>query len=142
MSRANTAPSLADITVGELRSVLAGGNDGDTIAEALAAIAEAARVGAEHESETCEYRAYIERRQARHAEALERASAGAEVRPTISSADAWHRRQEARREAAEEFEIREPRLEFAAWVQHDRPAIYQVNAIKRAVQAVRTSVIA
>ena len=136
--RVNLPPALtlADVTIGELRAVLAAGNEGDTIADALAAITEAARVGAAHALDVREYQAYVDRRQARHAQALEAAAATVKVDPRVASADSWQRRQEARLEAAENFEIREPLLEFAAWIDLDRPEVYAGSAIRRALRAV------
>jgi hypothetical protein len=92
--------SLNDVTIGELRAVLAGGNDADTIAEALDVIIEASRVSAAHAIDTRAYGEYVSRRQTRHAQALEVAAAAVKVDPRMASADSWHRRQQARLEAA------------------------------------------
>jgi hypothetical protein len=142
--RVNLPPgrTVDELTVGQLRAVLASSDESLTIGEALDVIIEASRVTAAHEIDTRAYGEYVSRRQARHAQALEVAAAAVKVDPRMASADGWHRRQEARLEAAEQFDIREPLLEFRDWIEHDRPEIHQVGAIRRALRTVTRQEIA
>lgn len=140
MPRANTLTrSLDDLTVGELRAVLAWDREESaTVAEVLAAHSETARVMAGYELEVRQYNAYVNRRNARHAAALADAA---------GKADKAHRghhdgarmaaRQEARLEADELFARRAPLLDCAEWVDLDRPDVHEleIGVIRRAVEA-------
>jgi hypothetical protein len=139
-SRANTLTrSLEDITVGELRRLLhADLDERETIGAALTALHESDQASAAHEADVAEFERYRAHREDRRAAALAAAAAAADrgttsVTPTNHG---WQRRQDARVEAAEAFERREPRLEFADWQQLGRPEVHGVEtgAFRRAMQ--------
>jgi hypothetical protein len=141
MPRANTVSrSLDDLTVGELRAVLAWDREESaTVAEVLAAHGETAQVMAAYEIDTRQYAAaYVDRRNARHAAALAEAAARADkgARGQGSGA-AMAARQEARLEADELFARRSPLLDFADWVRLDRPDVHEVEVgvIRRSIAA-------
>jgi hypothetical protein len=96
------------------------------------------QASAAHEADVAEFERYRAHREDRRAAALAAAAAAAD-RGTTSvtpTGHGWQRRQDARVEAAEAFERREPRLEFADWQQLGRPEVHGVEtgAFRRAMQ--------
>jgi hypothetical protein len=139
MPRVNpTNRSLDDLTVGELRAVLASGDESVTIADALANLAEANRVSAAHEQAVREYNSYVDRRDARHAAALAEAATAADKANRRNGDGArMAARQAARLEADETFERRQPLLSFTEWQSAGNPDVHEVEAgvLRRAVQS-------
>jgi len=132
--------SLDDLTVGELRAVLAGGDESVTVVEAVAALHEANRVNAAHEIDLRAFESYLARRETRRAAALQSAAQAAHKRASSpGSPSAMAARQEARVDAFETFEQHEPLLDFASWVDRGRPDEYAVGVIRRAIKKAVTS---
>jgi hypothetical protein len=143
MPRAN-APNrtLNDVSVAELKAVLAGGDESATVAAALDQLTEANRVVAEHELDVTAYQAYVDRRNARHSEALAMAAAASDkTHQGHHDGTRLASRQAARLARDEEFAVREPLLRFADWAERGRPEIHQVSATRRVVEAVMSELV-
>jgi hypothetical protein len=139
MPRVNpTTPDLLSVTVGDLRRLVhAGADENLTLGDALAAFRESDRASAAHELVTRQYTAYVDRRNARHSEALAIAAAASDkAHPGAHDGTRLSARQGARLARDEEFALREPLLAFQEWIEAGRPEIHQVSAIRRAVQTV------
>ena len=140
-----TAPPriLEEMNVGNLRRLLhADLDEGLTISAALDALAETDRLSAAHDIDTRQYHAYVDRREARRAEALAEAAAASD-RALRGRGDGERMagRQTARGEAAEAFGQREPLLDFNDWVQHDRPEVYEGSELRRGFKAVTSALV-
>jgi hypothetical protein len=122
-----------ELTLGELRRVLALGANDQTISEALEAAREDDEVAARHEQATAGYHGYVEARRerlrAREVEAmaecdLEQQRTG---RPWPSDEDRAKSRRAAGLAARDRFEIDEPLLEFQQWVEAGSPDHFEAK---------------
>ena len=121
-------------TIGELRRALALGTNDQTITEALEAARKDDEEAARHQQATTAYRAYVEERR-RRLQAVEEEAMNAtdeERRKTgyswpADTDDRYLARREAGLAARDCFEIDEPLLEFADWVEAGSPERYQAK---------------
>ena len=123
-----------ELTVGQLRLILATATDDATIPEALSELAEAKRREADqiaHNDRQRAYFEYLERRREREREQVQRAAGEAKQAAIASGPISRDRAYMVYKEAADlermRFEIREPRLEFQEWIEAGEPAVYQIG---------------
>jgi hypothetical protein len=126
----------AEITVGELKRVLALASDDATIPEALEELAEADRRDDEalaHGERQGAYHAYLARRRERY-EAVQGAyherkeatiAAGPVSRERVHAVSA-----EAADRERSRFEIREPALSFEEWLDAGSPEIHEIRGVR------------
>jgi hypothetical protein len=133
-----------------LRWILAHATDDATIPEALSEFADAERLEAEsiaHNDRQRVYFEYLERRQEREREHVQRAADDAKqsaiAAGPISRDDAYMVYKEAADVERLRFEIREPRMDFQEWLDTGKPAVHQISGIRdlqaRRLEAVATS---
>jgi hypothetical protein len=127
------ASSLEDLTVGELRRVLAQGASEMTIREAFAALNEADEIARLHEQTSASYRHYVEARLQRLAaveqEAMDEADREQQHsgRPWPNAEARFMARRDAGLEVRERFLLDEPLLAFADWVDAGAPERYRAE---------------
>lgn len=141
MPRANSANPrpFESISVGELRRLLHADLDQElSLDEALQALQASDRASAEHELDVAAFERYRAQRAQRLGEALAAAAAAADPskRRGAGDGEAMARRQEARAAAVEEFEEREPGLNFQQWIEAGRPAMHRVGLMQRTLDRV------
>jgi hypothetical protein len=132
---------LDELTIGEVRRALAQGGDEETLREALARLAKTDEAGRRHEQKQERYRQYLDVR-AQHREAVvqeamdetdhERQRHRLPLPPTE---DRFAARREAGLEAEGEFDLAEPRLDFADWVEAGEPERYRAEGAVARSQA-------
>jgi hypothetical protein len=124
---------LEELTIAEIRRALALGAPDLTIREALAALEEADEVARRHEQVSASYRSYVEARMQRLAAAEEEAMDEVDReqqrsgRPWPSREDRFTARRDAGLEAGERFQIDEPLLAFADWIEAGAPERYRAE---------------
>ena len=133
--------NFEELTVGELRRALARGRNDQTVREALEAAREDDEAAARHEQATAAYRSYVEARTERLRAAVQEAEDEADRvqqrtgLPWESREDRDFGRRQAALEARERFEIDEPLLEFADWVEAGSPERYEAKTPAARMQA-------
>jgi DNA-binding transcriptional MerR regulator len=130
-----------ELTLGELRRALARGTNDQTVHEALEAAREDDEGAARHQQVTAAHRSYVEARmqrlQAAEQDAMDEADHEQQKtgRPWSSPEARYLARREAGLAARERFEIDEPLLEFADWVEAGSPERYQAKTPIARMQA-------
>jgi hypothetical protein len=126
--------STTELTVGQLRLILATATDDDTIPEALSELAEAKRREAAdiaHGARLTAYNEYVTRRRDREHEAVQGVYDEAKQAAIDAAPISRERAHLVAAEAADlerlRFEIREPCLEFQEWIDAGEPAVHQIG---------------
>jgi hypothetical protein len=125
-----------ELTVGQLRWILAAASDDATIPQALSELAEAKRQDAEaiaHGERQRAYEEYLKCRREREREHIERAGEDAKRAAIASGPISRDNAYMVYKEAADlerlRFEIREPRLEFQEWIEAGKPTVHQIGVL-------------
>lgn len=123
-----------ELTVRELRWIVANASGDATIPEALSELADADRREADtiaHNERQRAYFEYLERRREREREQVQRAAGEAKQAAIASGPISRDRAYMVYKEAADlermRFEIREPRLEFQEWIEAGEPVVHQIG---------------
>jgi hypothetical protein len=124
-----------EITVGELRRILAVASDEATIPEALEELAEAERRAEQdraHGERQAAYQAYLARRREREHEAVQGTYDETKTSTIAAGPVSRERLHVIAKEAADverlRFEIREPRLEFEDWIDAGEPEVHEIRS--------------
>jgi hypothetical protein len=130
-------PQDTELTVRQLRWILAHATDDANLPEALSEFADAERLEAEaiaHNDRQRVYFEYLERRREREREHVQRAADDAKqaaiAAGPISRDNAYLIYKEAADAERVRFEIREPRLDFQEWLDAGKPAVHQIRGIR------------
>jgi hypothetical protein len=134
--------SLEELTLGELRRALTGGQSEETIHEALARLDQADSDAAQHAQTLVDYESYVKAREHRLRAAVVEAVDQVRLarrQPWPSEEDRAKTLHAASLEAQDNFLDGEPLLEFADWVEVGQPERYEAAtpAAKRQARIAR-----